>query len=291
MTNYVEPFCGSLAMLLNRPDGAGKVETVNDACGFIANFWRSIQADPDATAFHADWPVNEVDLEARHGWLVNRSAKLREWLADPEWFDQKIAGWWCWGSCAWIGGGFCDGEGPWATDGASMWNRRQLPHMGNAGQGINRKLPHMGDAGQGEFIRQWFNDIAARIRDVRVACGDWSRVVKDSVTTRHGTTGIFLDPPYTKGAMDYAAGGVGGDLANDVHEWCKANGENPKLRIVLCGHAGEHDQLTESGWTVHAWKARKGYARTDEAKQNSKDETVWASPNCVPIEAKEFALI
>ena len=38
--NYVEPFAGSAAMLLGRPN-PGKVETINDADGFVANFWRA----------------------------------------------------------------------------------------------------------------------------------------------------------------------------------------------------------------------------------------------------------
>jgi DNA adenine methylase len=293
--NYVEPFAGSVAMLLNRPGGAGKVETINDACGFIANFWRSIRHDPDATAFHADWPVNEADLEARHGWLINRSKLLRDWLEDPDWYDPKIAGWWCWGACSWIGSGWCEGRGPWQSNGAELTDTRKLPHVGNAGmginrqlphvgdagKGINRKLPHVGDAGRGDFIRQWFADLSHRLRNVRVACGDWSRVCTDSVTVRHGLTGVFLDPPYTQGEMQYAAGGVGGDLASDVRAWCAEAGANPLLRIVLCGHAGEHDGLIEHGWTVHQWKARKGYAATKEATDRAKSETVWASPHCV----------
>jgi site-specific DNA-adenine methylase len=113
-------------------------------------------------------------------------------------------------------------------------------------------------------------------------CGDWSRVVKDSVTTRHGLTAVFLDPPYTKGSMDYSAGGVGGALADEVREWCAKNGDNKALRIVLCGHAGEHDSLIASGWKTRAWIARKGYALTDEAVANSASETVWCSPHCVP---------
>jgi hypothetical protein len=36
--------------------------------------------------------------------------------ADPDYFDAKIAGWWCWGACAWIGTGWCSGEGPWNID-------------------------------------------------------------------------------------------------------------------------------------------------------------------------------
>ena len=34
---YGEPFAGSAAMLLGRPN-VGKVETINDADGFVANF-------------------------------------------------------------------------------------------------------------------------------------------------------------------------------------------------------------------------------------------------------------
>ncbi|MBF9643259.1 hypothetical protein IAI26_10850, partial [Streptococcus pseudopneumoniae] len=77
--------------------------------------------------------------------------------------------------------------------------------------------------------------------------------MKDSVTTRHGLTGLFLDPPYTLGAMDYAVGGVGGDLATEVRAWCAANGQNHLLRIVLCGHKGEHDSLLANGWQTRAW--------------------------------------
>ena len=74
--NYVEPFAGSAAMLLGRPN-VGKVETINDADGFVANFWRAVSNDPDAVTRHADWPCSEADLEARHAWLVNRSEMAR----------------------------------------------------------------------------------------------------------------------------------------------------------------------------------------------------------------------
>jgi DNA adenine methylase len=301
--NYVEPFAGSAAMLLGAPDGK-RVETINDADGYVANFWRAVAHDAEAVACYADWPTNEADLFARHSWLVRQRADLLDRLhADPEWSDAKIAGWWCWGACNWIGSGWCSGTGPWVHDGETLVDmrklphlgdagrgiNRQLPHLGDAGQGINRKLPHLGNAGQGDdalpravYIHEWFSALQARMRDVRVTCGDWSRVVKDSVTTRHGLTGLFLDPPYTKGEMDYSAGGVGGELATQVREWCAKNGNDKALRIVLCGHAGEHDALLAHGWQTRQWTARKGYAVTDEAVENSASETLWCSPHCVP---------
>ena len=93
--NYVEPFAGSAAMLIGAPVGK-RIETINDADGFVANFWRAIAKCPGDVAHHADWPCNEVDLFSRHSWLVHHSAGLTERLsADPDWFDAKIASWWC----------------------------------------------------------------------------------------------------------------------------------------------------------------------------------------------------
>jgi hypothetical protein len=196
--------------------------------------------------------------------------------------------------CNWIASGFCGGSGPWVWDGEHIVNNRkiphlgdagrginrQIPHLGNAGQGINRQIPHLGNAGRGQFISEWFDLLYNRMRDVRVASGDWKRVLTESVTTRHGLTGIFLDPPYDKGSMDYGNGGMNQDISSSVREWCIENGNNELMRIVICGHAGEHDSLLDLGWTEHKWTARKGYAITDEAVENSKAETVWASPHC-----------
>ena len=296
--NYVEPFAGSAAMLLAAPDGK-RVSTINDADGFVANFWRAISMDPDDVAHYADWPCNEVDLFARHSWLVRQAQGLIDRLhGEPDYFDAKIAGYWVWGACNWIGSGWCGGAGPWVHDGTTIVDSRKLPHLGDSGQGINRQLPHLGDSGQGinrqlphlgnsgqgsrrAYIQEWFDKLHAVLRDTRVTCGDWSRVVKDSVTTRHGLTAVFLDPPYTKGDMDYTAQGTGGDLALEVQTWCAANGHDKKLRIVLCGHAGEHDALLAHGWQARKWTARKGYAVSDEAIENSASETVWCSPHCM----------
>lgn len=260
--NYVEPFAGSAAMLLAAPPDATRIETINDFDGFVANFWRALAHDPDAVAHAADWPVNEVDLMARHSWLVRHRQPITEQLcADPAWYDARSAGWWVWGACNWIGSGWCSGDGPWVHDGTRLVRKegdagqginRQLPHLGDAGKGINRQLPD-DSTPRGDFIRAWMRELHQRLRDVRVTCGDWGRVVKDSITTRNGLTAVFLDPPYTNGAMDYGAGGMGQGIADDVRQWCATNGSNPQLRIVLCGHAGEHDALLAQGWHTRTW--------------------------------------
>lgn len=283
--NYVEPFFGSGAVLLGRPMEP-RTETVNDLDGLLCNFWRAVSADPDAVARYADWPVSEADLSARHLELVNERVGLTAALeADPAHFDARLAGWWVWGACAWIGSGWCAGDGPWVRGVSGLERRsqgqgikRQLPHLGNQGQGINRQLPHLGDQGRG--ILGWMTRLSDRLRRVRVACGSWERVLGDSVTWRHGVTGVFLDPPYADGSMDYSAGGMGTSVAADVAVWAREAGRRDDMRIALCGHDGEHDL---PGWACVPWTARGGYGNqdNDDDNDNRHREVIWFSPACM----------
>jgi hypothetical protein len=299
--HYVEPFFGSGAVLLRRPQKPG-CETVNDADGLLANAWRAIKLDPAATAHHAANPVNEADLHARHLWLVNAKTGITERLmADPDWFDAKAAGWWMWGINCWIGSGFCSGEGPWIAEGGVFQKRdtgqgvdRQLPHLGDTGKGVNRKLPHLGDTGKGvnrklpngqreAFLADWFAELAERLADVRVACGDWSRITGPSVLrSAGGVCGVFLDPPYDMD-MRTAVYANESPCAKDVLAWCEANGSDPSLRIVLAGYDGEHNRLEDQGWRVHAWKTSGGFGggRGGRGEENSSKERLWFSPNCL----------
>jgi hypothetical protein len=94
--------------------------------------------------------VHNCDLIARHLWLVNEGReRIARMEADPDFFDAKVAGWWVWGINAWIGSGWCSGNGPWIVRDGECVDSRKLPHLGDAGQGVNRQLPHLGDAGQG----------------------------------------------------------------------------------------------------------------------------------------------
>lgn len=299
--NYVEPFCGSLAMLLGSPDG-DRTETVNDMDGFIVNFWRSIKADPEAVAHWADYPVIEADLEARHAWLFNRAERLRWCLEDPDWFDAKIAGWWVWGACAWIGSGWCNFWGPHQSNGAHFVKgepgsgitrklpdlskgrgiNRQLPFLGNAGLGINRQLPTRGMT-RLDFILDWFNRLSARLRDVRVACGDWKRITTRSVTTVHGLTAVFLDPPYDSKDIDRTCYAHDSNVAKEVEAWCLENGNNDQLRIALCGYEGDY---TLPGWDYVMGKA--GGSGFRKVKANDSRERIWFSPHCLSVLTRDL---
>ena len=108
------------------------MEIVCDTNGFICNFWRSVKADPDQTAYYADYPSIHQDLTARHKWLklwgMQHSATLCD---DPEWFDCKAAGWWVWGMSLWIGGEWCD-----LNQKNNVASRPFVVNKGGNGQGV-----------------------------------------------------------------------------------------------------------------------------------------------------------
>lgn len=295
--NYIEPFLGSAAVLLARPGGApqGGFETVNDLDGLLANAWRSIQLRPEETARHADWPVNEVDLTARHIWLVENKADLTARLmGDPEWCDPKAAGWWIWGASSWIGQGWFSGKGPWCSVGGRLERdsargivSRQLPAVGDkpgtgSGRGVSRAMPSHPTKSSDEVFLTWFRLLSRRLRRVRLACGDWTRVLTTTPLRVREPVGIFLDPSYDHNSHSGETYGAA-NVSADVRAWCVENGSNPALRIVLCGCAGEHDALEACGWRVESWKSRGGYGSMSDGRgrDNSARERLWLSPGCL----------
>ena len=263
--HYIEPFCGSAAVLLAAPQ-VSSLEVVNDVNGFIANFWRAVKHQPAQVAVEADYPVSHIDLGARHGWLMQQRERLGAELHDPLWpGDARVAGWWLWGQCSWIGSGWCE------------WSK--VPHVGNAGMGIQAigQVPHVSDAGRGDLLTSsgraaWvrLHELAERLERVRVVHGDWYRCLNHHYG---GTdTAVFLDPPYRAYESLYGCAGV----ADAVEAWAR---ENAELRIALCGHVGDY-QL--EGWDAAQWDRGRltynGGSTTDQ-------ECLWFSPACLPAVA------
>lgn len=353
--NYVEPFAGSLAVLLGRPTPP-RTETVNDLDCYLANFWRAIQHDPEAVARFADWPVNECDMHSRHLWLVRQGKeRIASLKADPDFYDAQVAGWWVWGLCAWIGDGWCrdlDQRRPHLTHNGAAIHSGQgqtgRPHLGHGGTGVHAprtrtvvqthqkrpqlsagKKPRVGSrsqfglhlgrvhalrsisghragqdidalapgpqthlanggraihsaSGQEGGLYAWLEALATRLRRTRVCCGDWSRVLTPAVTTENGLTGVLLDPPYASHLRTDCYTHDSAGISSAVREWAVANGDNPLLRIALCGYVGEHDM--PSSWECLAWKTRGGYGNLSvkgRGRENAGRERIWFSPACL----------
>ncbi|MCM8532497.1 MAG: DNA adenine methylase [Lentisphaeraceae bacterium] len=284
VNNYIEPFCGSLAVLLARPRVQG-YETVNDKSHFISNFWRAVKNDPERVEHFSDFPVSEADLHSRHSWLMHsEDMKLfRKAIEEnPNFYNSKIAGWWSWGACQWIGGGWCSESG--MTKEGKVHQKR--PNIGSKKGLMKAQIPNLhGTRGihRGADNLSWLEALSKRLRQVRVCNGDWKRVCSSkSVTTLLGMTAVFLDPPYgdstNRDMRLYAE--ESGTVASEVGQWCLENGSNKLMRIALCGYEGEHDELEKHGWIVFEWKANGGYSNRSGGDNNSKRERIWFSPHC-----------
>jgi hypothetical protein len=136
--------------------------------------------------------------------------------------------------------------------------------------------------------------LADRLRLVRVCCGDWSRVCGPSPTVALGTTAVFLDPPYsTEAGRDptlYASEDL--SVAHAAREWALQQGQDPRMRIALCGYEGEHPM--PDSWDRFEWKANGGYSSLaddddSQGKLNSRRERVYFSPHC-PKPAAQLSL-
>ena len=158
--------------------------------------------------------------------------------------------------------------------------RQQIPQLSGDGSGSSRGALSDGILLASGGLLAYMTELATRLRRVRVCCGDWSRVVTPSVTSYIGLTGLVLDPPYQQDlrSICYAEDH---DISAEVRQWAIAHGDDPNLRIALCGYADEHGEAMPDTWECVPLKAHGGYARGERARENRWQERVWFSPHCL----------
>lgn len=66
------------------------------------------------------------------------------------------------------------------------------------------------------------------------------------------------------------------------------HGDDPRLRIALCGYAGEHEMPTT--WECVVWKANGGYGNVS-GNRNKHAERIWFSPHCLREQRGQLALL
>jgi site-specific DNA-adenine methylase len=268
--NYVEPFCGSAAVLLARPKESFPsgcyAETINDVDGHLVNLWRSIQLHPEVVVKAADMPVSELDLKAAAKHCRNHLPDKERLSEELSYCDPETAGLWLYGACGSLG---------------NCWSRlySSLPHLGNWGQGYQR---------QNVDASAWLRALSDRLRRVRIICGDWKRAVSNVVLfpSRQDSwsvkmyVGVFLDPPYgaTRDSRLYKHDSA--SVHQEVGDWCREHERDPGLRIALCGYEGEHNL---PGWTEVPWKANGAFGKPGNGRSriNANRERLWLSPNCL----------
>ena len=316
-SQYIEPFCGSAAVLLAAPKPA-QLEVVCDGSGFIANFWRAVKRQPAAVAEAADYPVSHIDLGAAHVWLMAQRARIGAELQDIEWpGDAKAAGRWLHGQCCWIGSGWCEwdratsprgiGKVPaygqdagFGINAAAQSDRagparrqcgegrpgdREGDDATSAGMGVQAigKVPHAGNAGRGE---------QALLTSAGRTAWRWLHQLADRlerVRVVHGDWTRCLNNHF--GGTDTAVFldppyrayerlyGNAAPVADAVEAWAR---EHADLRVALCGHRGDYDL---PGWDAVDWsRGRLTYG----GNKTTDSECIWYSPACLPRVSRDL---
>jgi DNA adenine methylase len=263
--HYIEPFAGSLAVLLDRPHTiTTQLETVGDLNGLIANFWRALQQDPRGLAQMVDGPLMEVNMHSERLYLLeHEDTLLSNLMSDPDFYDLKMAAYWICGICAWVGSGYPHKE----------YSGRPQLHSGDGIYSLQRR----------DKRSEIFTELAYRLRHVRICCSSWEKLVTPYIL--HGKNGntdtaIFLDPPYTEKADRSGLYAVDSfDVGHQVYEWALANSDNDLLKIAVCGYEGEYE--FPDTWEEVSWTAAGGLSNfATEENHNRTRERIWFNKSC-----------
>ncbi len=155
--HYVEPFAGSLAVLLAKP--AVKAETVNDLDGDLVTFWRVLRDQPEDLARAAMLtPHSRAELETARDTDVpddlERARRVWVRLSQSRSSSMKQSGW-----------------------------RYRQDH---------RLVPSMPDYLTAYVARM--EAVAQRLKRVSLECRNGVEVIRDY--GRHKAVCIYADPPY-----------------------------------------------------------------------------------------------
>lgn len=310
---YTEPFAGCAAMLLSSPYNH-TFECINDADCYVVNAHRAVKYYPEDVKNHLYNPRFEMDLHARHDYLVTHKKRfeIEMYRQDPRFCDPELAAWWIWGINLWIGGNWCSTNHTTKTLGTKckptycnmgvLRTKGQKPIARNQGalkmwsaKPSNRKIGVLSNKNSDlkvetytldEFIVQkpkidrvhiideMVTAVFDRLTDTNILYGDFERCLTHSYTTAFGTSAVFLDPPYMSDSSVYEHDTE--DTWTRAKNWFEANRKNPKYRIILCGE--------EQFWPDYPadlrrieWDRSGGYIK-DKSKRR---EIIWISDHCL----------
>lgn len=282
---YSEPFCGCASMLLKSPY-KHTFEVINDADCYIVNAFRSVKYHPDEVKKHLYNPRFEMDLHAKHDYLVDHKINFSKemYRADPKFCDPELAAWWIWGINLWIGSNWC------SVNHTTKTKCSQKPLAGNQGLLTLSKKPASRNQGlltlsqkplagnRKDIIENMVHAVFVRLVDTTICYGDFERVLTPSYTTKFGTTAVFMDPPYAADEDVYEQNDCDGSVWDRARDWFIKNNENTLYRIVLCG---EERQWPDSPDSVKKIFWNRGAGMNKDRSVENRRECIWVSKHCL----------
>jgi DNA adenine methylase len=226
--HYVEPFAGSLAVLLAKP--RSRMETVNDLDGDLMTFWRVLRDRPD--------DLERVCVLTPHSRAEYRASR------DPSADDLERA------RRVWVR--LTQGRGGHVTR-KTGWRFYEDP------MGSHSSMP--------EYLAAYTNrlaPVAARLIKVSLECKPAAELIAEY--GRHAETLIYADPPYLGSTRTWGNNYTHEMRTEPEHEALAGVLRACRARVILSGyHSPLYDRLYE-GWHVRQVRTQTGNGGTDRAR-------------------------
>jgi len=265
----IDAFTGSSSWILASPPVA--YEIVNDLDGYVVNYLRAVKYAPEAVAQHLDFPRAELELIAYHHYTRDRLTELVSRLGgDPEYYDPVIAARWAYVMAHKYDPSLNKSGGWLVHDGRLIYERG----AGRIRGSLNSRPSLLARLVKERRVSEYVAALSKRLRNVCIFWNDFVVVAGKAKQPELGVVGILLDPPYLRHLRDYDYDTDAADVWHRAARWAVSNGDNPRLRIAVCGYNdADSDALFPSEWRRFVWR-RSGIG------QNKDRECIWFSPHC-----------
>lgn len=240
-SHYVEPFAGSLAVLLAKPPS--QMETVNDIDGDIMCFWRMLRERPD--------DLMRACALTPHARSEHQAAYERPDELDDLERARRV----------WV----CLSQGRGGMLRRTGWRFYRKPTSTTA-------MPDYLDAYVGRM-----GQCVSRLRGVSLECRDALEVITDY--GQHEDVLLYCDPPYLASTRGWGNNYVHELRTQDEHEALAAALTAARAAVVLSGYPSQlYDELYGHWHRVDlkAWTGngiRDGRTRTD----GERVEVLWSN--------------
>jgi len=265
----IDAFTGSSSWILASPPV--KHEIVNDLDGYVVNYLRAVKYAPDEVARHLDFPRAELELIAYHHYTRDRLPELVARLGgDPDYYDPILAARWAYVMAHKYDPSLNKSGGWLVHDGRLIYERG----AGRIRGSLNSRPSLLARLINERRVSEYVAALSERLRNVCIFWNDFEVVAGKAKQPELGVVGILLDPPYPRHLHNYDYDTDGADVWHRAARWAVSNGDNPRLRIAVCGYNdAESDALFPSGWARFVWR-RSGIGK------NKDRECIWFSPHC-----------
>lgn len=245
---YFEPFCGSMAVLLAKPESSS--ETVNDLHGDLTNLARVVRHPVQGPMLYRRLR-RTLRCEQLHRW-ASTEISMKQYLEPPDRsYEHVVSRAYDYFLVSWMGR--CGTSGTLAK--ASTFPVRNTPGGGANGKRFVAAV---------DSIPAW----RRRMRCVTITCRDGFTMLEK--ISDDPKVAIYVDPPYLKKGTKYLHDFEDGDhvrLAKLLHRFQKA-------RVVVSYYDDEALDALYPGWTkrvIEMTKASGNQGKRGKSESRAKE--------------------